>query len=286
MKIILPDIFNQPYPCNISHSKKAGSIAAITFFVFGFLFLFAPFGLSEFDIEYRLYVCLGYGLACAIAMTINYYLIQPLFPHLFVESEWTVGRQLLWIGWILLTISVFNSIYSAWIGVFSFSLTQLLASIFYVFLVGIFPVAALILLDYLWLYRKHAKSAENLNRKLSTLSQTNGNAITLISDNENERLQLKPDELLYLTSADNYVEVVYRLESDLKKSLLRGTLKGFEQQLKNEKIIRCHRSYIVNLSQITNISGNAQGYSLKLRGTDLAVPVSRSYADIVLSAVE
>ncbi|NGP87449.1 LytTR family transcriptional regulator DNA-binding domain-containing protein [Fodinibius halophilus] len=245
MKTIFPDIFYQPYPCDLSHTQKAKSTFVISFFVFAFLFLFAPFGLAELDINYRLYICLGYGCTSAAAIALNYYLIQPVLPNLFKESTWTVGYQILWIGWILFTISIFNSIYSAWVETAPFSFSQLLISIFYVALVGIFPVTALILVDYLRLYRKHANRAEELQHKLSALSSANGNTLTFISENKNERLQLKPDELLYLTSADNYVEIVYRINSDLKRSLLRGTLKGFEDQLKETGVIRCHRSYIV-----------------------------------------
>lgn len=285
---MLPDIFSRSYPVNTSAAQKAGLVVGISLFVFAFLFLFAPFGLVRLDTTYRFFVCLGYGLACALAMAVNYYLVQPSFPTFFDESKWTIGRQIVWIVWILFTISIVNTIYSAWIEVFPFSFSQLLIYLSYVFLVGIFPISAIVFIDYLRLYRKHAKKAELLHSKLSSHSNANKERLTLISDNENERLQLEQEELLYLTSADNYVEIVYRLESGLQKNLLRGTLKGFEQQLQQpgSDIIRCHRSYIVNLSQIINISGNAQGYSLQLRGTDTSIPVSRSYAKKILSALE
>lgn len=223
---------------------------------------------------------------CAAAMGINYYLLMPNASRLFDESKWTVGRQILWTAWILIVISLFNSIYSAIIGIFPFSLYQLIISMLQVILVGIFPVAAIVMLDYLRLFRKHAKRADVLKKKLATHSSSANSALTLIAENKNDRLQLKLGELLYLTSADNYVEVIYRLESGLENTLLRGTLKKFGQQLTHPAIVRCHRSYVVNLSQVINISGNAQGYVLKLRGNDDIIPVSRSYADQVLSRLE
>ena len=39
---------------------------------------------------------------------------------------------------------------------------------------------------------------------------------------------------------------------------------------------RCHRAYIVNLDKIEQVEGNAQGYKLKLQGTEDLIPVSRN----------
>lgn len=97
-------------------------------------------------------------------------------------------RQILWTGWILLTISVFNSIYTAWVGLLSFSFFQLALSALQVFLIGIFPVLAIIMADYLWLFRKHVKQAENLNNKLSSQIQQQYNAIIIMGQKKNEFL--------------------------------------------------------------------------------------------------
>jgi DNA-binding LytR/AlgR family response regulator len=59
-----------------------------------------------------------------------------------------------------------------------------------------------------------------------------------------------------------------------------------ELQLKKFKnIIRCHRSYIVNLENIENISGNLQGYQLNFKQYTEQVPVSRSYTKKIKSAI-
>lgn len=279
-------IFSQPYPCEVSRKGKAGLTIGISLFVFLFLFSFTPFGLNQYSIAERLCICFGYGLTCAAAMIINFYGLMPVFPGLFDESTWTVGRQLIWTGWILFSISLLNSIYSAGIGIISFSFYYLLISTLQVLLVGIFPVAAVVLLDYLRLYQKHARKAEKLDYHLSQRYTHDNSNLILVSENDNERLQLRTDELLYITSADNYVAVNYRLNDTIKKTLLRGTLKKIDQQLHHPDILRCHRSYIVNLTQLVSITGNARGYLLRLRGIDSGIPVSRTYADEVIRQVE
>lgn len=258
----------------------------ISVFVFLFLLAFAPFGLNQYGFERRLYICLGYGLTSAAAMLFNFYLVMPAMPGLFDESQWTVGRQLIWTGWILFTISLFNNLYSMGIGLLSFSFHNLLVSVLQVVAVGIFPVAAIIFFDYLRLYRKHAQKAERMDPRLSRSIQNNDTRLLLVSENANEKLQLTSDELLYITNEDNYVAVHYRINEAVKQTLLRATLKEMDAQLHHPQILRCHRSYIVNLAQLVHITGNAQGYMLTLRGSDSEIPVSRSYANEVIRQVE
>jgi DNA-binding LytR/AlgR family response regulator len=76
---------------------------------------------------------------------------------------------------------------------------------------------------------------------------------------------------------------VFLLDEEKPKSvLLRSTLKKMEEQLTgHEDFFRCHRMYIVNLAQVTEVSGNAQGLRLHLAGLKEPVPVSRSLTETV-----
>src|SRR5690625_2682368 len=278
-------ILSQPYPCEASRSEKVLLTIGISVFVFLFLLAFAPFNLSQYGFGPRLYICFGYGLTSAAAMLLNFYLLMPSL-RLFDESKWTVGRQLLWTGWILFTISLFNIIYSAGIGLLSFSFYHLLVSALQVAAVGIFPIAGLVFLDYLRLFTKHARKAEQLALQLSRRDEQSTSKLLLVSENNNEKLQLTPEELLYITNADNYVAVYYRTNDSVKQTLLRATLKKIDRQLDHPQVLRCHRSYIVNLTQLVNITGNASGYLLTLRGSDSEIPVSKTYAGEVMRQVE
>lgn len=279
-------ILSQPYPCEASRSEKTLLTIGISVFVFLFLLAFAPFELNQYGFGRRLYICLGYGLTSAAAMIVNFYLLMPSLPRLFDESKWTVGRQLFWTGWILFTISLFNNIYSVGIGLLSFSFYHLLVSTLHVAAVGIFPVAALVFLDYLRLFRKHARKADQLAHQLSRKNEQNNSKLLLVSENNDEKLQLAPEELLFITNADNYVAVHYRINGAVKQTLLRATLKKIDRQLDHPQVLRCHRSYIVNLTQLVNITGNASGYLLTLRGSDSEIPVSKTYASEVMRQVE
>ena len=54
------------------------------------------------------------------------------------------------------------------------------------------------------------------------------------------------------------------IEGTLKRIPYRVTLSSFEAQLaKSSSLTRCHRSYLVNLKKVENISGNTQGLKVK-----------------------
>ena len=88
-------------------------------------------------------------------------------------------------------------------------------------------------------------------------------------------------KLLFIESADNYSEVVFLQNGQPKKTLLRGSLSRFEEQAHHPDVVRCHRSFVVNLQRVESISGNAQGYKLQLQNYPSPIPVARRYGDFV-----
>ena len=59
---------------------------------------------------------------------------------------------------------------------------------------------------------------------------------------------------------------------------LHTTLAAVLDDLKDyENIFQCHRSFVVNLNNISSAQGNSNGYQLKLGKCPTTVPVSRTY---------
>lgn len=86
------------------------------------------------------------------------------------------------------------------------------------------------------------------------------------------------EDVLYTMADDNYVDIVFLLEGKTKKLVLRGTISSLENQLKGQnRFIRVHRKYIVNLRHATRIT-----QSLVVIGsgnTVIEIPVSKKYED-------
>lgn len=272
-------VFSNPYPADTDTTKQKWSVIFVSAFVFLFLFIFQPFGLHEVPTYNRFIICLGYGCCTALAMILNFWASGRAAERYQLEEKWTVGKHIIWNGWILLSIALINFFYSNLIGVSSFTVINLLISLGQVLLIGLFPITGLVLIDYIRLYRKNMRKAQELKNQVKQDSTDSLGFLLLHSSNSDDRLQLNPGELLYITSADNYVKVVYQVNSEINQKLLRGTLKHFANKIDHPQIIRCHRSYIINLMQVTDISGNARGYTLSLRNTSTTVPVSQTYID-------
>jgi len=77
------------------------------------------------------------------------------------------------------------------------------------------------------------------------------------------------DEILYLKSDDNYLELFLKD----RKHLVRGTLKAFQPKLPKELFAQVHRSYVINLKAVESFGANF----VTVEGAK--IPVSKSFQD-------
>ena len=102
--------------------------------------------------------------------------------------------------------------------------------------------------------------------------------IEFISENNTDNLNLLITDVVFIKSADNYVEVIFKEGGIFKKQLLRNTLKNIELQLKPySNFIRCHRTCIINIHYIQKLNKNYNNHWLILKGYPEQIPVSRQY---------
>lgn len=282
---------NAPYPYLSSARKKLKSAIAISVFVFLFLYIFQPFQINLLPSNHLL-ITLGYGLSCFIALMGLYVLIEARFVNFFNESNWTVAKE---IAWSFISISVIgfcNFYYSTLIGLAHFNISNLLLLELYTFAIGFFPVTVYILIKQKILEQQYNKASIHLNQELAlknkTVKYSNSESIIHIdSENIGEELKIEISNLIYIQSADNYINIYYLLNNQLKSILLRNSLKKVNKELSDyDNIFRCHKSYLVNLDHLIKVSGNAQGYKLKLKHTEEFIPVSRSYNDFIKSKLQ
>ena len=75
----------------------------------------------------------------------------------------------------------------------------------------------------------------------------------------------------------NNVCVCYLKEGKIQKTELRSTLTALKDDLPYDNIFQCHRSFLVNINNISSAKGNSNGYQLRLSGCDDFIPVSRTF---------
>ena len=190
------------------------------------------------------------------------------------ENDWTILKEIL---------AVFIVIQMMGIGVYlcGFLLDNLPSgnrwsfSVFFdscsrVFLIEIFPFGFSSFFAYLRLQKpKH-------QQKLNVEIENKGQLILIESSLKKESLQFFESEFLFAEADANYVIFHLFKEGKLHKTSIRNSISKIEKQLSETKsFFRTHRAFIINLNQIESKRGNALGYQLSLKNSDLKVPVSR-----------
>ena len=109
--------------------------------------------------------------------------------------------------------------------------------------------------------------------------------ITLFDNSGALKLSLNPENLYYIESDDNYIKVWYTdSKGDLKQYILRCRLKTVEESFKGSSLVRCHRKYIVNLSKVSMLRKESDGYFLDLDNESIPpISVTKTYTDSILS---
>ena len=266
---------NKPYPFNDDLRYNAKIILFISLGVLVFLLIFQPIDFATWSKKEIFYLVAGLVVSTFLVLSVNLIIIPILFPKIFYRNTWNIKKEIFWNLWILIAISssdfLFYSQIAGIIDISFFDITKIL-------LLGLLPVAVLITINQERLLRLHLVSAQQLNKKLLENKQQNNNLIHFESDYKNDTLVIKADLLIVIKSSDNYIEVFYKNEGLVKKQIIRSSLKRVEELIsKYDFIMRCHRSYIVNIKLINEIKGNPQGFQLFMEGLDSPVSVSQKY---------
>ena len=268
----------------ISLSKKYFKIYLwISISVFLFILFFQPFPSQKFEFENKNLFIAGFGLIIFIIQVI----IQIIFQrHLLRNNLDGAYRPML------------NSLYY-----FSQIALTSIAFVFYIRYVGntgitfniVLRVVVINLSAPVTLYLKETLSSthgkykklldENrqMQDKIRQFSESYADKfIEFISENEADNIRLQVSEIIFVKSADNYVEIGFRDGGEIRKKMVRNTLKNIEKQLKEfNNFVRTHRSSIVNIQYIDKLNKNFNNYWLTLIDTKETIPVSRQYLMVV-----
>lgn len=147
-------------------------------------------------------------------------------------------------------------------------------------------VVSVLFVPYLisWLYFSLKEKENELKEALGKANAEIKKGMVNFSDEKGVlRFSVRVDDLLYLKSADNYVYIYYlNNKKEIVSQLLRNTLKNIEDQFTNAELIRCHRFYMVNSSQVRLLRKSKDGLLLELDTEELCeIPVSKTYISSV-----
>lgn len=100
------------------------------------------------------------------------------------------------------------------------------------------------------------------------------------------KITASQDDIYFIESQDNYVCIHYLIGDRMESYMLRSSTQEVEESLKGTGIIRCHRSYLVNINRIKVLKhdkGRAVIVMEDNAGSE--VPVSKGYYKELLEVI-
>jgi two-component system LytT family response regulator len=79
------------------------------------------------------------------------------------------------------------------------------------------------------------------------------------------------NEILFCKADDNYTEIYF----ENSKKLVSKTLKYFEEALKDSSFVRVHKSFLVNVNEITKYKKGKGGSVVLSNGKEIMVSASK-----------
>lgn len=270
-------LLNKPYPLIGRWSTSLRTALGFGGFVFLFLFIFRPFGLAQVQ-SGVLWYCLAFGsvtFAGISAVELPMVLSRPV-AHL--EDRWTVGLEIVRILLIVLIITAGNVALAVQFRFFDLSAFTFLLFTGFTLAIGFFPLTFMVMFRQVRFFREHVKHSVRLNEGIPAHTPGEDTHVIAFDDEDGRHcISLSARHVLFISAADNYVEVYYMENGTPGKILIRNSLKNMTAALEREPdFFRCHRSFLVNLRNIQKVEGNARGYLLHFHPGLPAIPVSRA----------
>lgn len=111
--------------------------------------------------------------------------------------------------------------------------------------------------------------------------------VNLYDYNGTLKLTINSDSLYYMESQDNYVRIFYENQGKLQSYMLRCRTKTIEESLVDTSMVRCHRSYMVNVVNINHIRKEGKSRYIVLTNNSIKpIPVSKSYFKNLIEKID
>ena len=256
-----------------------GSVAFVFTFSILFMAVYSPFsGTAWFNLEE----------SGNLGMTTTFYIValsimlmsKMLMQHAQNKINFTFHRYILWVIAEIIVISLF---YTYFTFVFVPSIDE---SFGYLYMKAFGCILLIIAIPYtiLTLYAAYKSKTEELEMLQYKLSLNNEpsvmypSLVNLYDYNGTLKLTINSESLYYMESQDNYVKIYYENHGKLLSYMLRSRTKTIEENLAETSMVRCHRSYMVNVMKINHIKKGGKARYIVLANNEIRpIPVSKSY---------
>ncbi len=125
-----------------------------------------------------------------------------------------------------------------------------------------------------WMQQREQNKTEiaqnNTQALVSETRSPEESSRVVVKNGSNIRI-IPAQDIMYIEAYDDYVKIFTKDTYHLKKK----TMSHFEEVLDKTDFLRVHRSYILNLQQITKIEASEKGSHIALLKSGVKIPLSR-----------
>ena len=265
-----------------------GSVFFILTFSVMFMAIYSPFSSTAW---FSLTNLQDFGMTAAfylVALAIM--LISKLIMYNSqAQVNFNLWKYILWIVAEVIIISIFYTHFTyVFVTPSEESLINIMAKSF-----GCILLIIAIPYTILTLYAAYKAKAEELQMLQYEMSLSNESSmvypslINFYDYNGTLKLTINSDSLYYMESQDNYIKIHYENSGKLCSYMLRNRTKTIEESLADTSIVRCQRSYLVNVMKINHIKKGGKARYIVLSHDDIRpIPVSKSYFKNLISKID
>ncbi len=253
-------------------------VAIILVFSVVFLVVFEPFNINLW-INYpgwlQKFGLASFGIMGSVIIAVSQLVVRPL-------SRIKQFRIQHFLGWTIIEIVAITMVLALLFGESSNSyFTEVRYTFKYTALVLILPYS----FSLLTIALMRQKSGQQL-AATSYPASDKSDLVHFRDERDQVKFSVKRTDILYLESTDNYITLYFFMEGLTRKEMIRSSLKKLEDILLPEGLIRCHRSFMVNLENVQWMKKEGRNYLIKVKSVDTLIPVSRTYAPQFKSLIQ
>ena len=285
-------LITQTPECLTEPVSQSINVIISTLFALVFLTAYVPFSATAwFQVGKGSYffttlAFVGTGtLFLALSRTLMTWLVKKMrhFPFWF---------YILWLFLEIVLISVFYTLLSHFqiqpTGGKSYGFAYILAKSFLITLVALgvpYTVTDLVILLKAAQQRLMLTKSDTVESDNEVMPE-HTEIINLMDNNGNLKLSVKLDNLFYIKAEDNYINVFYQRSGTIASYMLRCKMQTIADNcVDSSSLMRCHRSYIVNINKVSVLHNEADGFVIDFEREGLeSIPVSKTYSSKVLEA--
>lgn len=255
-----------PFDASIKRHLSIAIVFSIWLFIF--LYYAEPLGIEMFNNSQKLTYLPLYSLS----IFTSYAILLPFQNYFYKKNNaiwYLINEAIFLILFILNTFITTYFIFSNLVFVYKGNISLLSTFIQQFYIPAVLTLFPIIIITR-WALGRYSQK-KNKHKKIEIKGSGNYDS-----------LHIHFNDLVYVKSSDNYIEVSYLESGILKKAIIRALLTNIEKTFPD--LLRTHRSYLINPFHFKQWNSGKNKLEVILKN-DISVPVSKTYTKNVTASI-